>query len=39
VAPLWKLLPVMMTPGKLCPWAPELGLAELTDGAALMTGP
>jgi hypothetical protein len=32
LAPLWKLLPVMITFGKLCPCAPELGLTELTDG-------
>ena len=32
VAPLWKLLPVMMTLGKLCPCAPELELTEVTEG-------
>ena len=32
VAPLWKLLPEMMTLGKLCPCAPELGLTEVTEG-------
>src|SRR6267142_1464226 len=32
VAPLWKALPVMMTLGKLCPCAPELGLTEPTVG-------
>ena len=32
VALVWKLLPVMMTLGKLCPCAPELGLTEVTEG-------
>ncbi len=32
VAPLWKLLPVMMMLGKLCPCAPELELTEPTEG-------
>ncbi|PYU07991.1 MAG: hypothetical protein DMG34_02755, partial [Acidobacteria bacterium] len=32
VAPLWKLLPAMMTLGKLCPCAPELELTEVTEG-------
>src|SRR5438270_12998964 len=35
VAPLWKLLPVMLTPGKLWPCAPEFGLTEFTLGGGL----
>ena len=33
VAPLWKLLPVMVTVGRFCPCTPEFGLTELTAGA------
>src|SRR6267143_2349982 len=32
VAPLWKLLPVITTLGRLCPSAPEFGLTELAEG-------
>src|ERR1700747_3524963 len=32
VAPLWKLLPLIITLGRFCPCAPELGLTELTVG-------
>src|SRR6266404_189154 len=32
VALVWKLLPVMMTLGKLCPGAPKLGLTEFPGG-------
>ena len=32
VAPLWKLLPAMMTVGKFCPCVPELGVTEPTEG-------
>jgi len=31
-APLWKALPVMITLERFCPWVPELGLTEVTEG-------
>src|SRR6202049_4649515 len=32
VAPFWKLLPVMITPVRLCPCAPVFGVTEVTVG-------
>jgi len=33
VAPLWKLLPVMITLPSVCPCTPVLGVTPLTTGA------
>ena len=34
-APLWKLLPLMITLGKFCPCVPEFGLTVLTVGGGV----